>query len=150
MPSLFSLVSLLSKPTFFINTKHGSLNIFNICCQPVHWEWTYQERGSRNGKWLLVQICTTKEKQDISSVLRLVKLQELGQFPQLVQVWRELQPVGTSNTDVGDSPPFTHWSLCTSKCLIMYDYKQSVLANAMQIKGCSKLLRWKRAKHLQQ
>lgn len=56
----------------------------------------YQERGSRNGEGLLVEICTAKEQQDICSVLRLVKLQQLGKLPQLIQVCWKLQPAETA------------------------------------------------------
>lgn len=60
----------------------------------------YQERGYGNSKGLLVKICATEEEQDISSVLRLVELQELSQFPQLIQIWRELQPARTCTLKV--------------------------------------------------
>lgn len=46
----------------------------------------YQEGGARNGKGLFVEIGAAEEQQDVSGVLRLVELQQLGQFSQLVQV----------------------------------------------------------------
>lgn len=46
----------------------------------------YQEGGSRDGKGLLVEIGAAEQQQDICSVLCLVELQQLSQFPQLLQV----------------------------------------------------------------
>lgn len=56
----------------------------------------YQEGGSRDGKGLLVEIGAAEQQQDVCSVLCLVELQELSQFPQLLQVWRKLYPRTTS------------------------------------------------------
>lgn len=69
---------------------HSFYPVCNVC-QPLlrgHLELflPYQERGSRNGKGLLVEISTAKQQQDICSVLSLVELQELSQFPQFLQV----------------------------------------------------------------
>lgn len=46
----------------------------------------YQERGSGNGEGLLVEVGAREEQQDVCGVLPLVKLQQLGKFPQLLQV----------------------------------------------------------------
>lgn len=62
------------------------LCMFSVC------ESVYQEGGARNGEGLLVEIGATEEKQNVSSVFCLVELEQLSQFPQLYQVWGELQP----------------------------------------------------------
>lgn len=72
--------------TVFYFAKNICLVILHQCKEQFGLFLPYQERGSRNGKGLLVKISTTEEQQHISSVLCLVKLQERSQFPQLLQV----------------------------------------------------------------
>lgn len=115
---------LTQRPLFFCLVHNVCLIIQHQSGEHLKLFLPYQERGSRNGKGLLVEICTTEEKQDISSVLGLVKLQQLSQLPQLVQVRRELQPARTSHTQVNH---FIHsslmcrqgWEICTKDIAVI-------------------------------
>lgn len=83
-----------------MHSKHVSIHSPQYSTENLKQFLPYQERGSRNGKGLLVEICTTKEQQDVCSVLSLVKLQQLGKLPQLIQVCWKLQPAETAKIKV--------------------------------------------------
>lgn len=67
----------------FFNQKNRIEKESETVCDPVQ---LYQEEGSGDGEGLLVEIGAAEQQQDVGSVLGLVELEQLSQFPQLLQV----------------------------------------------------------------
>lgn len=53
---------------------------------------SHQERGTRYGEGLFVEVGAAEQQQDVAVMFSFIKLEHLREVPQLVQVRRELQP----------------------------------------------------------
>lgn len=76
---------------------------------------SHQKGGTRYGKGLFVKVCAAEQQQNVAVMFSFVKLEHLGELPQLIQVRRELQPgEKTKKTNIVTSLTFFRkcWKLC--------------------------------------
>lgn len=68
----------------------------NVCSRAIlemrQYLMSDQKRRARDGEGLFVQVGTAEQQNHIAMMFCLVELEHVSQLPQLVQVWRELQP----------------------------------------------------------